>query len=57
MVKGKHKNIIDSSQCNMTPSDLSCPITESPEYPNKHEKQDYDLKPHLMKILETFKEK
>ena len=31
------------------------PHTASPGYPNTHEKQDNDLKSHLMKMIEAFK--
>ena len=30
-------------------------MTANPGYPNMHEKQDYDLKSHLMKMIEDFK--
>jgi hypothetical protein len=34
----------------------SCPTKTSPGYPNTHEKQDNDLKFHLMKVIEAFKD-
>jgi hypothetical protein len=36
-------------------SDTSSPTTASPEYPNIPEKQDSDVKYHLMKMIEDFK--
>jgi hypothetical protein len=50
----KSKNIIKGSQCNMVPSALSVPTIVSLAYPNKPEEQ--DLKSHLMKMIEAFKE-
>lgn len=44
------------SQCHLTPSEHSCPTTASPEYPNTHEKQDFNLKSHLIKMVEDLKE-
>ena len=40
----------------MTSSAPNSPITASHKYPNTLEKKDTDLKFHLMKIIETFKE-
>lgn len=40
----------------MAPSEPSS-TTESPRYPDIHEEQDYDLKSHLMKMIEAFKGK
>lgn len=55
-MKGKYKNIINRSQYNMAPSEPSSPTTSSPGYPNPTEEQDYDIKSHLMKMIEFFKE-
>lgn len=40
----------------MTLSEPSSPATESPGYHNIPEEQDYDLKSHLMRMIEAFKE-
>ena len=40
----------------MTLSEPSSPTTASPGYPNIPEKQDSDLKSHLMKMIEDLKE-
>jgi hypothetical protein len=40
----------------MAPSEPSSDRTASPGYHNTPEEQDYDLKPHLMKMIEAFKE-
>jgi ElaB/YqjD/DUF883 family membrane-anchored ribosome-binding protein len=37
-------------------SEPSCPTTASPGYPNIPEKQESDLKPHLLKMIEDLKE-
>jgi hypothetical protein len=55
MVEGKQKNISNRSQCNLAPLKSSS-TTVSPGYPNTHEKRDSDLKSHLMKMIEAFKE-
>jgi gas vesicle protein len=36
-------------------SEPSCPTIASPRYPNTPEKQDSDLKSHLMMMIEDFK--
>ena len=41
----------------MTPSEHSAPTTVSPEYPNRTNAQENDLKSNLIKIIEAFKEK
>jgi hypothetical protein len=40
----------------MAPSEPSSPTTASPGYYNKPEEQNCDLKSHLMKMIEAFKE-
>jgi hypothetical protein len=45
MVRGKHKNI----------SEPSSPTTASPGHPNTPEKQDSDIKSHLMTLRDDFK--
>jgi hypothetical protein len=54
IVIGKHKNISNKNKCNLATSDPSYLTTASPGYPNKHEKQDSDLKFYLMKMREDF---
>jgi hypothetical protein len=54
MVRGK--DISNRNQCYLTSSVPSSPTTESPGYPNTPEKQDSDLKSHLMIIIEDFKD-
>ena len=55
MAIGKHKNTSNRNQCHLAPSEPSSPTTASPGYPNTPEKQDSDLKSHLMKMIEEFK--
>jgi hypothetical protein len=56
MAKGKGKNISNRNQGYLASSESSSPTTASPEYLNTPEKQDYDLKSHLMIMIEDFKE-
>jgi hypothetical protein len=56
MARVKHKNISSRSQYTLAPSEPSSSTTGSPRYPNMPEKQDNDLKSHLMKMIEAFKE-
>ena len=51
MSKGKHKNIVNGSQYNMAPSELSSPTAVRPRCPNTPEEQDSDLKSHIMKMI------
>jgi hypothetical protein len=55
MVKGKHKNLTNRNQDYLTSLEPSSPTTASPGYPNTLEKQDVDLKSHLMMLIEDFK--
>jgi hypothetical protein len=53
MVRGKRKNISNRDQCHLAPS-----TTASPRYPKTSEKgilQDFDQKPHIMKMIEELK--
>jgi hypothetical protein len=54
MAKGKDKNISNRNQGYLASSEPSSPTTLSPGYPNTPEKQDSDLKSHLMKMIEDF---
>jgi hypothetical protein len=56
MVRGKHKNINNGNQCHLAPSEPSSLTTASAGYPNTTEKQYYDLKSHLMKMIEDSEE-
>jgi hypothetical protein len=56
IARGKQKIIGNRSQYTLTPSEPSSPTTASNEYPNTPEKHDADLKSHLMKIIEIFRE-
>ena len=54
MVKSKHKNLINRNQDYLAPSEIIPPNTASPGYPNTLEKQDLDLKSHLMILIDNF---
>jgi hypothetical protein len=54
--KAKCKSISNKSQCNLASSEPSSSTIGSPEYHNTPGEQDSDLKSHLMKMLEAFKE-
>ena len=53
MVRGK--NISNRNQGYLSSSESSSPKTASPRHPNTPEKQDSDLKSHLMMVIENFK--
>jgi hypothetical protein len=55
MMKGKGKNLINRNQDQSASSEPSTLTTESPGYPNTHEKQDSDLKSYLMMLVGDFK--
>ena len=54
MAKGKHKNLTNRNQGYMASSKPSSPTTANPGYPNTLEKQDLDLKSHLMILIDNF---
>jgi hypothetical protein len=54
MAKGKHKKLINSNQGYLALSKPSSPTTASPGYSNTPDKQDLDLKSHLMMLIEEF---
>jgi hypothetical protein len=56
MAKCPQKNIVNKSQGNVIPPKHSYPTAASPEYPNAPETQESDLKPNLIKMIESFKE-
>jgi hypothetical protein len=55
MARGQGKNINNRIQGYLASSESSSPSTASPGYPNTPEKQDSDLKLHLMLMIEDFK--
>jgi hypothetical protein len=55
MTKGKPKNLTNRNQDCSASSEPSTPTTASPGYPNTLEKQDSDVKSHLMMLVEDFK--
>ena len=52
MSKGKHKSISNRNQDYLSSSE---PTTVNPGYPNTPQKQDSDLKSHLMMMIEELK--
>jgi hypothetical protein len=54
MAKGKGKNIRNRNQGYLASSEPSSPTTMRPGQPNTAEKQDTDLKSHLLMIIEEF---
>jgi hypothetical protein len=54
-VRGKGKNISNRNQGYLASSEPSSPTIASPGYPNTPEKQNSDLKSHLMMMTEDFK--
>ena len=55
MSRGKDKSISNRNQGYLASSEPSSPTTVSPRYHNTPEKQDSDLKSHLMMMIEEFK--
>jgi hypothetical protein len=56
MVRHKRKNIRNRNLCHLATLEPSSPTTASRGYPNIPEKQNSDLKSHLMKMMEDLKE-
>jgi hypothetical protein len=54
MARDKGKNISNRNQDYLESSEPSSPIRVSPGYPNTPEKQDSDLKSHLMMMIEDI---
>ena len=54
MAEDPQKNTINKSHGNMKPSEISYPTTANTRYSNT---PDYDLKSHLLKMIEAFKMK
>jgi hypothetical protein len=55
MAKGKLKNITNRNQDHLASSEPSMPITVSPGYLKKPEKQGSNLKSYLLIMVEDFK--
>jgi hypothetical protein len=55
MAKGTHKDISNRNQGYLALSEPSSPPTVNPGCSNTLEKQDSDLKSHLMMMIEEFK--
>jgi hypothetical protein len=55
MAKDKHKNLTNRNQKHSPSSEPSTTNSASPGYPNTPEKQDSDLKLHIVMLVETFK--
>jgi hypothetical protein len=55
MEKGKHKKLINRNQGYIASPEPSSPTIASPVNPNTLEKQDLDLKSHLMMLIEDLK--
>ena len=55
MVRGKDKNISNRNQGYLASSEPRSPTTVSPGYPNTPEKQDSDVKSHLMMMIGDLK--
>jgi hypothetical protein len=55
MVRGKDKSISNRNQGYLTSSKSSSPMTESLDTLNTPEKQDSDIKSHLVMMIEDFK--
>jgi hypothetical protein len=55
MAKGKRKSISNRSIDYLASSDPSFPTTVNPGYLNSSEKQDSNLKSHIMMMIEDFK--
>ena len=55
MMRGNSKNISNRHQGHLASSEPGSPTTVSHRYHNTPEKQDSDLKSHLMRMIENFK--
>ena len=55
MARGKSKNISNRNQGSLASPEPSSPTTANTGNPNTPEKQDSDLKSHLMMMIENFK--
>jgi hypothetical protein len=55
MVKGTHKNLTNRKQDHLASLEPRTATTAIPGYSNTPEKQDSDLKSHLMMMVDAFK--
>ena len=55
MARGKHKNLTNRTEGYLASSEPNSPTTVSHGYPNTPEKQDFNLKSHLMMMIEDFR--
>jgi hypothetical protein len=55
MARGKHNNLSNRNQGYLASLEPCSPTTANPGYPNTPDKQDFDLKSHLMNRIEGFK--
>jgi len=55
MARGKHRNPSNRNEDYMASSEPNSPAKANPEYPNTPEKQDLDLRSHLIMMTEDFK--
>ena len=55
MSKGKGKNPTNRNQGYLATSEPSSPTIASPRYANTLEKQEFNLKLHLMMLIEDFR--
>jgi len=55
MARSKHRNPSNRNQDYMASSEPNSPTKANTEYPNTPQKQDLDLKSHLIMMLNDFK--
>jgi len=55
MGRGKHRNPNNRNQDYMESSEPNSPTKANTEYPNTPEKQDLDLKSHLIMLMEDLR--
>jgi len=55
MARGMHRNLCNRNQDYLASSESSCPTKANTGYPNTLEKQEFDLKMHLMMMMMDFK--
>ena len=55
MVRGKNKSLTNRNQGYLASLEHSTPTTGTPAYSNMLEKENSDLKSHLMMIIRNFK--
>jgi chromosome segregation ATPase len=55
VAKGKHKNLTNRNKDDLASSEPRTPTTTNRGYPKMPEKQDWNLKSYLMRLVEDFK--